>query len=100
MKNDCNRRCSIAATSDKALQFLEVASIVPEDARVEAVHWDAQLQDFGCSGGTYAMEADAFARFRTLAEEHTVPFEAEAYDGHVSLMVVEIECRFLTLDDG
>ena len=91
--------CYIAATSDAAQQFLEVASMVPGDARVEAVHWDDLLRDFGCSGGEYAMEADAFARFRAMAEEHGVSFEAAAYDGDDSLMVVEIERRFLTPDD-
>ena len=91
--------CYIAATSVTAQQFLEVASVFPGDARVEAVHWDDLLRDFGCSGGEYAMEADAFARFRAMAEEHGVSFEAAAYDGDDSLMVVEIERRFLTPDD-
>jgi hypothetical protein len=44
------------------------------------------------------METDAFARFRTLAEKHNVTFEAEPYDGDDSLMVVEMERRFLTPD--
>jgi hypothetical protein len=44
------------------------------------------------------METDAFARFRTLAEKHNVTFEAEPYDGDDSLMVVEVEHRFLTPD--
>ena len=91
--------CYIAASSDAAQQFLEVASTAPSDARVEPVHWGDLLRDFGCSGGEYAMEANAFARFRRLAEGHAVLFEAEAYDGDDSLMVVEIERRFLTPDD-
>ena len=91
--------CYIAATSERFSSLWKCASMVPGDARVEAVHWDDLLRDFGCSGGQYAMEADAFARFRTLAEEHTVSFDAEAYDGDDSLMVVEIERRFLTPDD-
>ena len=35
--------CYIAATPDSAQQFLEVASLVPGNARVEAVHWDDLL---------------------------------------------------------
>ena len=70
----------------------------PRDAEFHAVFWDDLLRDFGCSGGQYAMEADAFARFRTLALEQGVAFEAEAFDGDDSLMVVEIERRFLTQD--
>ena len=50
--------CYIAATSDTAQQFLEVSSLVPGDARMEAVYWDDLLRDYGCSGGEYAMEAE------------------------------------------
>ena len=88
--------CYIAATLDTAQHFLEVACMVPSDARVEAVSWDDLLRDFGSSCGEYAMEAKAFARFRSLADDHGVAFEAEAYDGDDSLMVVQIEPRFLT----
>ena len=41
------------------------------------------------------MEADALARFRSLALQHGVTFEAEPFDGDVLLMVVEIDRRFL-----
>jgi len=90
--------CFIASTRKKAQEFLEVACLDPRDGRVDTVCWDDVLRDYGCSGGQYAMEADAFARFRLVAEEHKVLFEAEAYDGDDSLMVVEIERRFLTPD--
>ncbi len=90
--------CFIASTPEAAQEFLEVACTIPQDGRVDPVCWDDLLRDFGCSGGEYAMEAQAFARFRTLAEEHNVVFEAEAYDGDDSLMVVEVERRFLTPD--
>jgi len=90
--------CFIAATPDTARQFLIVACMNPQDGQVHPVSWDDLFRDVGCSGGEYAMEAEAFARFRTLAEEHRVVFEAEAYDGDDSLMFVEIERRFLTPD--
>ena len=67
------------------------------DGRVQDVSWDDLLKDYGCSCGEYAMEADAFARFRTLAEEHSVSFEAEPYAGDDSLMVVQIGREFITL---
>jgi len=92
--------CFIAATPDSAQQFLYVACTIPQDGRVHPVSWDDLLKDYGCSGGEYAMEAEAFARFQTLAAEHGVSFEAEEYDGDDSLMVVEIERRFLTPDSG
>ena len=41
------------------------------------------------------MEADAFARFKSLAQQHGVTFEAQPYDSDDSLMVVEIDHQFL-----
>jgi hypothetical protein len=64
--------CYIGSTSESAHQFLEVGSLVPGDARVDAVYWDDVLRDFGCSGGEYGMEADAFARFRSKLKSITV----------------------------
>jgi len=90
--------CFIGSTRQAAQEFLEVACMDPRDGRVDAVCWDDLLRDYGCSGGEYAMEAEAFARFQSLAEEHNVSFESEAYEGDDSLMVVEIERRFLTPD--
>ena len=89
--------CFIASTPERAQQFLSVACMIPEDGRVQDVSWDDLLKDYGCSCGEYAMEADAFARFRTLAEEHSVSFEAERYAGDDSLMVVQIGREFITL---
>jgi len=90
--------CFIAATRQAAQEFLEVACMDPQDDRVDAICWDDLLRDYGYSGGEYAMEAEAFARVRSRAEEHNVSCEAAAYDGDDSLMVVEIERRFLTPD--
>lgn len=90
--------CFIAATRQAAQEFLNMACMDPQDGRVDAIYWDDLLRDYGCSSGEYAMEAEAFARFRSLAEEHNVSFESEAYEGDDSLMVVEIERRFLTPD--
>ena len=90
--------CLIAATLDGARRILSNALFGPEDAEFHSVSWNDLLRDYGCSSGQYAMEADAFARFQRLAQQHGVLFEAEAYDGDVSLMVVEIDHRFLTPD--
>ena len=90
--------CMIAATMDGARRILRNAMFGPEDAEFHPVSWNDLLRDYGCSGGDYAMEAAAFARFQRLAQQHGVLFEAEAYDGDDSLMVVEIDHRFLTPD--
>ena len=90
--------CMIAATMDGARRILRNAMFGAEDAEFHPVSWNDLLRDYGCSSGEYAMEADAFTRFQRLARQHGVSFEAEAYDGDDSLMVVEIDHRFLTPD--
>lgn len=90
--------CMIAATMDGARRILRNAMFASEDAEFHSVFWNDLLRDYGCSGGEYAMEAEAFARFHRLAQQHGVLFEAEAYDGDDSLMVVEIARCFLTPD--
>jgi hypothetical protein len=90
--------CMIASTLDGARRILRDAMFGPEDAEFHPVFWNDLLRDYGCSSGEYAMEADAFARFHRLAQQYGVLFEAEAYDGDDSLMVVEIDSRFLTPD--
>ncbi len=90
--------CMIAATLNGAKRILSNAMMSPQDAEFHPVSWEDLLRDFGYSRGQYAMEADAFTRFQKLAQEHGVSFEAEAYDGDDSLMVVEIERRFLAPD--
>jgi hypothetical protein len=82
--------CYIASTQQSAREFIDVACADPADVRVDTVSWHDLVKDFGGSSGEYAMEAAAFARFQTLAAQHGVSFEAEAYDGDDSLMVVEM----------
>ncbi|MEQ9409656.1 MAG: hypothetical protein RIK87_18115 [Fuerstiella sp.] len=83
--------CFMAATRESADAFRETCGLSPDAARIDAVTWDDLLQDFGSSAGEYAMEAAAFARFEELAQQHKLTFEAEAYDGDESLMVVRID---------
>lgn len=86
--------CYIAANQQAAKRFLNT-SFFPEDCEIHSVSWDDLLKDYGCSGGEYAMEADVFARFKSLALQHGVTFAAEPFDGDVLLMVVEIDHQFL-----
>jgi hypothetical protein len=86
--------CYIAANQQAAKRFLNT-SFFPQDCEIHSVSWDDLLKDYGCSCGRYAMEADALARFKSLALQHGVTFEAEPFDGDVLLMVVEIDRRFL-----
>ena len=90
--------CYIAANPETAKRFLDT-SFLPCDCEIHSVSWDDLLKDYGCSGGEYAVEADVFARFKSLAQQHGVTFEAEAFYGDDSIMVVEIDHQFLTDED-
>lgn len=67
--------------------------LFPGDCQIHSIALDELLKDYGCSGGEYAMEADAFARFQSLAQQHGITYEAEAFDGDDSIMIVEINQR-------
>jgi hypothetical protein len=90
--------CYIAANQKTAQRFL-TTSFFPEDCEIHSVSWDDLLKDYGCSCGTYAMEAEAFERFKARAQQHGVTFEVEPFDGDVLLMVVEIHHQFLSRVD-
>jgi hypothetical protein len=83
--------CFIAATRSGAEAFLRDGWTPADDCRIEAVCLADILRDFGCSGGEYAIEREAFLRFQQLAEVNGVRFEAEPYDGDDSLLVVNID---------
>ena len=83
--------CLIASTADSAEVVLQNSWADPQDCRVEAVCFAEVMRDFGCSGGEYAMELDAFRRFEELAALNGVSFESEPYDGDDTLIVVEID---------
>ncbi|MEZ6035809.1 MAG: hypothetical protein R3C17_22140 [Planctomycetaceae bacterium] len=86
--------CYIAANQKTAKRFLDT-SFFPGDCEIHSVSWNDLLKDYGCSGGEYAMEAEAFDRFKLLAEQHGVTFEAEVFYGDDSIMVVEIDHQSL-----
>ena len=86
--------CYIAANPETAKRFLDT-SFFPGNCEIHTVSWDDLLKDYGCSCGSYAMEPEAFERFKTLVQQHGVTFEVEPFDGNVSIMVVEIDHQFL-----
>ncbi|MEZ6032313.1 MAG: hypothetical protein R3C17_09495 [Planctomycetaceae bacterium] len=90
----CENACYIASNTQSAKRFLDT-SFFPGDCEIHSVSWDDLLKDYGCSGGEYAMEADVFARFKSLAQQHGVSFDAEVFYGDDSIMVVEINHQFL-----
>jgi hypothetical protein len=89
--------CFIAATRSAAETFLRNGYTDPQDCRIDSICFGDIMKDFGASCGEYAMEREAFLRFKTVAERNGVEFRAEPYDGDDGLLVVEIEG--VTMDD-
>jgi len=83
--------CFIGDTRAAAQQFLEDSRMSSGDFRIDAVAINEIMNDFGSSGGEFAMESEAFRRFRAVAAANDVRFEAIPFDGDESLMVVEVE---------
>ncbi len=72
--------CFIATTVGAAHQFSLNCMGDREDYEVREVSLEDVLADFGCSGGSYAMEPTAFRRLKALAECRGLDFETEARD--------------------
>jgi len=85
--------CFIAATREDAEEFLKDSFLLidPAACRIDAIKFSDIMADYGASNGEYAMERDAFSRFRAVAEANGVGFSAEPYDGDDSLMVVQVD---------
>ncbi len=83
--------CIIAATRAAADVFALDGDTPADDCRIDAVCFGDVMRDYGGSLGEYAMERDAFVRFKATAEFNGIPFRFEPYDGDESLLVVEID---------
>jgi len=51
--------------------------------RVDSVTTDQIINDYGCSCGEYAMEQGSFAKFRKIASEKDIRFQARPEPGDV-----------------
>ena len=83
--------CFIAATRSAAEAFLRNGYTDPQDCRVDTVCYGDIMKDFGGSCGEYAMEREAFLRFKSVAERDGIEFTAEPYAGDDELLVVDID---------
>ncbi len=83
--------CFIAATRAAADVFRAASGTQADECRIDAVCFEAIMRDYGGSCGEYAMEREAFGRFRKTAELNGIRFRFEPYDGDDSLLVVEID---------
>ena len=91
--------CFIADSVKNAESFLSGCFVNPKNCRIDAITFDDMMADFGSSFGEFAMEAEAFARFKAIAGRNGVQFTAEPYDGDDTLLVVEIAGVAILDDD-
>lgn len=71
--------CYIAGTQASAREFMEYAAF-GQPYRIEPVTLSRIMADFGCSLGEFAMEKNAFQRFRDAAHRADVHYDFEPID--------------------
>ena len=82
--------CYIAATRPEAESFMKNGFTDPRDCRIDSITLADLMKDYGASCGEYAMEREAFLRFKSVAERNKIEYSVEPFDGDDELLVVEI----------
>ena len=90
--------CFIAATEPAADRFMRDAFMMP-DYRIVPVTLSQIMSDYGGSVGEFAMEKEAFNRFRDAATEAGVVFETETDPFDPELIMVTVEGVQMRDDD-
>ena len=91
--------CYVADSIDALHKFLEGAMLKLEDYRIDSIKISDILNDFGCSGGEYALEPKALERFKNAAEALNIKYKVEPYedpfdpDDLPDLFIVNVETR-------
>ncbi len=83
--------CIIAATRASAETFMRNGFADPSECRIDSIRFGELMKDYGGTCGEYAMEREAFSRFKQIADLNGVEFTAEPYDGDNEFLVVEID---------
>ena len=82
--------CFIGDTREAAEAFLQGTGAGPDECRIDAITFGDIIKDYGGSYGEYAMEQEAFLRFKQVAERNGIRFSAELFDEDDTLQVVTI----------
>ena len=72
--------CYVADTIDTLHKFLKGAMFKIEDYRIDSVKILDILNDFGYSGGEYALEPKALERFKNAAKVLNIKYSVEPYE--------------------
>ena len=82
--------CFIAGSEAAADRFMKDLFMMP-DYRIVPVTLSQIMDDYGASLGEFAMEKEAFERFRLAATEAGIRFEAKTDSYDPELFVVTVE---------
>lgn len=90
--------CYISDTQEGIKDLMKNSFTCMGEYRVHSITIDQIMNDYGCSVGEYAMEQGAFAKFKTIASEKNIRFQARPEPGDVPLMIVNVEGVKITDD--
>ncbi len=82
--------CYVADTEASANSFMRAAAL-GQEYRIEPVTLSQMMDDYGSSLGEFAMEKEAFARFRAAASEAGIRFDTNAVDFCPDLTLVNMD---------
>lgn len=91
--------CFIAATKAEAIRFAESAFGDMRGRRIVRVSYADVINDFGVSCGEYAMELDAYKRFKHVADLNEREIHAKPDHFDETLIVVNLHDSFVDDDD-
>ncbi len=94
----CENACFIGDTKKSVERFMRNSFSGTSGYRVDPVTVELIMKDYGCSCGEYAMEQEAFEKFKAIASEKGIRFEARPELGDLSLMIVDVEGVKITDD--
>lgn len=83
--------CFIAANQTSAETFMRNGITDPQECRIDSIRFGDIMKDYGRSSGEYAMEREAFSRFKRIAGLNDVEFTAKPLDGDGDFLVVEVD---------
>ena len=83
--------CYIADTPQSADNLMRNSFSCVGPYRIDPVTIEQIMHDFGASCGDYAMEKEAFDRFKVVAEKENIRFRLNEEDPDIPLTIVEVE---------
>lgn len=83
--------CFIADSKDSLKVFLDNCFSSHRNYKIDKVTLKEIMNDFGHSGGEYAMEPEAFKIFENVANKNNIKYKESKYDFDQSLTIINIE---------